>query len=333
MDKTLSQAFDLLRFPLAVLVVFLHIDNAPSIAVLHYDWSWNDGRWLYELTIVAVNIVAKIAVPCFFFISGYLFFYKNKIFTVEAYKDKIKRRIRSLLIPYVIWNILAVAYLYVTQDIVPDSLAGIFIAPANFPLWFLRDLIIIVVFSPIIYGIVRYAKLVGLLAMTVLYVSNLIPVLVVCLFSSVYFFYLGSYCSQNGFVELVRRDGRPLYIATGALLAASFVLYGQGVYDYVLAIFLIVGTLCSIKIGYELVENGAKLLPVLTASSFFIYVSHKLGATYIAKLLFKAMLDNYYVLTLRFFVAPFLAVLICIAVFAVWQKCSPKTLSFVTGRK
>lgn len=334
MDKVLSKAFDLLRFPLAILVVFLHIDNAPKISVWGHDWNWNEGLALYEMTIILVDTIAKIAVPCFFFISGYLFFIRIKVFTVAVYKDKITRRIRSLLVPYLIWNLLAVAYLYATQGIMPDSFARVFLAPANFPLWFLRDLIIMVVASPVIYCIAKYAKSIGLIVMTVLYVSDVIPVLVYCLFSSVYFFYLGCYCSQRrGFAKAIKGNLHVLCMSASVLFWAAIVLYGYVIGKYVLLAFLITGTFCSISIGCRFVEKGIKVMPVLVASSFFIYLSHKLGATYIAKVLFTVLPDNYYVLTLRFLVAPFVAVLMCVAVFALWQKYSPKTLSFVIGRK
>lgn len=49
--------------------------------------------------------VSNVAVPMFFAISGVLFF--NGVTSIKDCFPKIKKRIKSLLIPYVIWNIIS----------------------------------------------------------------------------------------------------------------------------------------------------------------------------------------------------------------------------------
>ena len=46
--------------------------------------------------------IVRVAVPIFFLISGYLFFY-NFVPSMEKWKYKFKSRFHSLFIPYVIW--------------------------------------------------------------------------------------------------------------------------------------------------------------------------------------------------------------------------------------
>ena len=51
--------------------------------------------------------ICRSAVPVFFIISGYLFFQNITEFKKEAYSSKVKSRIRTLFIPYLLWNLIA----------------------------------------------------------------------------------------------------------------------------------------------------------------------------------------------------------------------------------
>lgn len=112
--------------------------------------------------------LSGVAVPLFFFISGLLFFKSNN--SVGDCINGIKRRIRTLVIPYLIWNLLFVgSYVllslfpgvsqYVNGDVLShldwkkpiESLSFLFVSPAGFHLWFLRDLIVYVALTPLLY--------------------------------------------------------------------------------------------------------------------------------------------------------------------------------------
>ena len=79
-----SFALDLLRFPLAALVVLLHT------AVLG-----DDKGFTYYLANYINAPIVQVAVPAFFFMSGYLFFCGKEEFCWTVYKKKIrKKRVR-----------------------------------------------------------------------------------------------------------------------------------------------------------------------------------------------------------------------------------------------
>lgn len=332
MNKVLSQAFDMLRFPMAILVIFLHIDNAPHIIVTEYNWGNNMSQSIYYFSIIFINIIAKVAVPCFFFISGYLFFI-NQRFSLKIYVNKIKRRFHTLFIPYILWNIIATIYLYLTQNIIKNPFYTNFTEPANFPLWFLRDLIIIVFLTPIIWELIKHLKVVGLIIMTILYISEIIPSIWFCYFSSIFFFYLGAYCSIWNFIPKQKKYKSVLYITSLILLIITILEYGKNFNTYLLSLFLIIGVFTSINFSCQLVEKGVNVIQILTSSSFFIYVSHKIGFTFIAKIPFNIFPQGYYTATLRFFVAPFITAALCVIVYVLWHKYNPRTLSILMGRK
>jgi len=167
--------------------------------------------------------------------------------------------------------------------------------------------------------------------MTILFVSNALQSLGICLFSSFFFFYIGAYCGCNRVVT--KGNNKYLYAVFLLLWCITFLLYGTAMNQYFMAIFLLVGVFSFLNFSYTLTTKHVKILAILSSSSFFIYVAHKLGATYIAKSIFEILPDGSYVMSLRFLIAPFLATFICVAIYKAWRKFSPSTLSIFLGRK
>lgn len=58
------------------------------------------------------GICGKLSVPIFLIISGYLFFREGSYeLTKELWISKFKKRIFSLLVPYLLWNF--IVYIYI----------------------------------------------------------------------------------------------------------------------------------------------------------------------------------------------------------------------------
>lgn len=123
------------------------------------------------------------SVPVYFFISGYVFFL-NITLVKDVYIRKMRNRFKSLFIPYLIWNAATIlkilllalpcfAFLFNHQTTFADmdlSLRAIFMSfwnacegiipgklsdtgeiyPQDGPMWFVRDLIIIVLCTPLV---------------------------------------------------------------------------------------------------------------------------------------------------------------------------------------
>lgn len=334
MDSTLSKAFDLLRFPLAIMVVFLHIAPTPQVATLSFDWAATDGTPLYYMCLLSVDTLALIAVPCFFFISGYLFFANAETLDRPYYLHKLRRRVHTLLIPYIIWNVLAAVYLWLTQDIYYSPQWLVFTIPANFPLWFLRDLIVLIIASPLIGSIASQIGRTGLIILSVLFLSNLVPSLVVCRFQSFYFFYLGAFCSlRNHCFDFPSRRIISLYGLAVLLFGGSILSFGTSFAPHITALYLVVGVISVVLIARYFVQCGVRVIPLLSSASFFIYVTHKLGMTFVAKQFFSWLPQTAYTQTIRFLTAPFITAWLCLLVYMVWDRISPRTLSLFTGRK
>ncbi len=127
------------------------------------------------------SIICGVCVPCFFFLSAVLFFNGVNHLSINVYIAKLKRRAKSLLMPYMIWYTLYAALLYVKfrffhmsgLDIfLPDgsvdwmhfvqgywSIPSAYGWPYGFGFWFIRNLMVFVIISPIAWFIGRSAWL------------------------------------------------------------------------------------------------------------------------------------------------------------------------------
>lgn len=135
------------------------------------------------LQILLGKTLTPAAVSTFFVISGYLYFANVTNFNKEAYITKTKRRFNTLLIPYLLWNLAGVITLIVLGTFnegkvgfnsLSDFLSQFWCcnvwnentvnflgkhtplyAHIDWPLWYLRDLIVMSILSPIIYVAVK----------------------------------------------------------------------------------------------------------------------------------------------------------------------------------
>ena len=229
-DSRLSKAITWLRFPLIFLIIMLHCYSVARLEGSHEMYF----KVLYPFSLW----LGETGVPGFFFISGYLFFLSKKTCC-----QKLESRLYTLLIPYLIWNFLLLT-LYVSafaigypQDINGKNISDFTIidylrlfwdrgsydngnfVPLLCPLWYIRNLLIMSLLSPIIYYIIRYRREVFLIVVTawwlMSYHNAFIP-------QTILFFSLGAYFSIFGF--------NPLKIANNKKIAilALFAIFAFG---------------------------------------------------------------------------------------------------------
>lgn len=185
------------------LIILLHCYSVQRLEGSHENYF----KVLYPFSLW----LGETGVPGFFFISGFLFFLSKK-----TYSQKLKTRVHTLLIPYLLWNlILLILYLVAwaigyPQDINGRSLTdytfidylrlfwdrgsfdnGNFV-PLLCPLWYIRNLLIMSILSPFFYYFIKYARELFLISVTVWwllsYHNAFIP-------QTILFFCIGAYFS------------------------------------------------------------------------------------------------------------------------------------------
>jgi len=133
--------------------------------------------------------VCRVAVPMFFAISGYLATNSiNNNFSLDSYLKLLSKRVKSLLIPYFLVSALGIG-LVVTLQLIPISkpffnnfsidtttakqwLWVWTLSPVPYQLWFIRFLMDYLLFYPVLYLFIKYARLPALASLGFLWMYS-----------------------------------------------------------------------------------------------------------------------------------------------------------------
>lgn len=127
-----------LHFIMSVLVILIHSIN-------------NETK--FERFFSIDGGIGQFAVPLFFIISGFLFF--RNINSKNDAVAKLKRRVYTLLIPYLLWNLIYYAIHLLLKPgsgiSINELLDAAFTYKYNPSFWFMYQLILLSIISPILY--------------------------------------------------------------------------------------------------------------------------------------------------------------------------------------
>ncbi|MDR1172425.1 MAG: acyltransferase [Bacteroidales bacterium] len=361
-EELQSKTINCLRFPLTAGVVLAHtVSDRDWLKeyIPHIDYTLLSGTDIYNLMRILLSdfIPRAVTVPCFFVFSGFLFFYKGKVWNRNIYFGKIKSRTKTLVIPYLLWNIiplaLAALFAFMRFDGSLSELMsklqenGIFTIfwnyscdgsvsyPYNIPMWYVRDLIVAAFCSPLVYYFVKYAKLIGVVILGVSYV--LLTGMGIWFPLVMFFFTLGAWLAVHGKNMVVEsRKGKWFWFCCLIVtLILSVYCLGTDKFGYIFALCNVSGSITMINIASRLIERGRVAIhPFLTQTSFFIYAVHG-GILWKCNQALNILFDStgIPVLTLKYFLAPAVCVCICVGVYWVAGKTVPKLLSILTGSR
>lgn len=285
-SQRLSAAITWLRFPLIFFIILLHCYSVVRLEGDHDTFF----KVLYPFSLW----IGETGVPGFFFISGYLFFLSKK-----SYKQKLETRFHTLLIPYLLWNaILLTVYLLAyaagyPQDINYRSIAdydlldyfrffwdrgtyddGNFV-PLLCPFWYIRNLLIMCLLSPIFYYIIRYAREFFLFIVAVwwmlTYHNAFIP-------QTILFFSLGAYFSIHDVNPLkLVSENKKWFIVCFVLFAIADIgmhtIYGtaMNLQTHRLALIFNIPILLLLADNYASRGYSSNLLP---NAAFIVFAVH-----------------------------------------------------------
>lgn len=231
-EKDFRNKITWFTFFFSLLVIWVHSYNAVLFLgnnKVAYKTDWLE-RFLGE-------DVAQIAVPGFFLISSYLFF---RNFTMARLREKWKSRIKSILIPYIVWNLLY--YLgYVIGSRIPVITEVIgkgtvpFHLPAaadavihytyNYVFWYLNQLIFLILLAPLIYFIIKQ-KAAGVICLillfTAIYFGASLPAINL---DALLYYSAGAYGAVHGRQAVEGLWTWKSFFSGVLLLAASLILY------------------------------------------------------------------------------------------------------------
>ena len=359
--ELLSNTISYLRFPLIVGVIFIH-NKMGEIDVQGVKLSYNEYPWLTHIMDFFSSVLPTVCVPLFFFISGFLFFYNND-FDKNIYIKKIKSRCNTLLKPYLIWNFIGFLILLIQMhprfsslfpllkdyriDIseflsyfwmreLPMDPPGGHAMPINYPLWFIRDLFILVIASPIIYWLIKKTKYSFIIILCVIWFYNLglhvgLPGL--C-HQSLFFFPLGAYFSINNinFVAFANKLRWSPFLYT-FLAVVDTMTKGEADNFLFHKLGILVGLIFFVYLASIIVlKKNIKTNNISRDACFFIFAMHGLFITKFMKAIVMTTHPNspYFVLFIYFFV-PIITIFICLFLYKIICFYSPVVAKTITG--
>ncbi len=354
-----SSRIEALRFPLIIGVVFIHNASVLHIANRSFDVLHTHIAWVDFIVYLSQSIVDN-SVLLFFAISGYLFFKSE--WSWGKYIEKLKRRFHTLLIPFLFWSLATLVVLAVAESIPqakmqfadetwPDvrslSILGGFniifgtfdLYPLLHPFWFLRDLMVLVVFAPAIYFIFckKWGGIFLVAIFSLLYCQWLPalgwPFLWPTLISTCYFS-LGAYLSQ-------RENGVACIDKIGPIAGLIFLV--NAIFNWVfpssqmhfLTGFIIAFAAPGIWWLSGVFVRSTRwmtFLAGLSGDAFFVYAIHQPSLVILRKIVFRffqptsgtAILSQYFLL-------PFCLVALLVVLNRLLMKIVPAFMGFITG--
>ena len=347
--ERLSAAIAWLRFPLILCVVMLHcyctVPLPEGNHSLYFSIVYPLGLWLGES-----------GVPAFFFISGFLFYVSQK-----KYKEKIKSRIDSLLYPYLLWNSIFLAIYLVLWllgyplDILGKNISnygafdyvrayidrGEYAEGNNGPIlctyWFVRNLFLLCLTSPLWYYLNKYLRFSFPLALLLWWMSQYHNAL---LAESILFFNLGACFAINEIdpLDIVKRK-KPIFLSFWFLLASLDILshgvfYMKGAF-FVHRISLVTNIFAFLLLADMHIEgNKGKINSFLAGSVFWVFATHDHLAIALRRIMMACWGDcSDMVQVILYFLSILIVTFVCLLSYAFMHTLFPAFVKFSTGNR
>ena len=264
-----------------------------GIVYQHTVWNYRDNPILNAGQSFLFYLI-ETCVPFFFMISGYLFF---RTYDHSKWKEKLLSRVRTLFIPYMVWNAVYTVFMVslkriglITNLAFSNNLGGVILQLINSefsPLWFIKYLMVFSLIAPIMYYVLRH-RIVGALAIGIMIILNAwsfysgimqIPINVnannLVMLNYQYIFYaVGAYGALN-WKDVVERPSHRKCLAAMIVLAVLMLFY----WGY------------AVKYGNAIISHSFRLIYIIALwfaldacstfniygwmkNSFFLYCSH-----------------------------------------------------------
>lgn len=347
MTEAVSKRIGTLRVFLPVLVVLIHNNSAavPNTAVS------------YAIKTLCSEILARSAVPLFFFISGYLLFRRR-----ETYGSVLKKKARTLLVPYLLWNGIVVGLFalgqsapYVSRFFQDESSRvahytlfqwlDAFLGlnghgyPAAYQFWFVRDLMILTALFPLAGWLLRHAPAAALTAVALFWLLE--KRMLFWDSEAALFFLLGAWTVLHD-PGLERFDRlRPADLAAGYVFCIGtelWLLAAERPFIVVHKLAVLLGCMLWLRLSDKLAEalwDGAarqRRMQTLAGYTFFVYAAHEPLLTLLRKV-WTAVLGDAGTVNQMAQYFGLIALAIALSLGAGWcvRKISPRLYGLLTG--
>ena len=328
-DRQLSDKIRIASFVCTFFVIVRHSLNLQAFGITDKPPS------LLTFCEYGISKQTEIAVPFFFIVSGF-FFLRYSYTTKEMYFEMIAKKVKTLFIPFLIWNIIGCIPLILTNKFIIEKNFWLYVIQLmhsdwNGVLWYVRDIMTMMLVAPLYTWVFR--------------VNNKWLYLVI--FCLLFYFWMPVDCSW------VSSEGMVFFFIGGVIQKNKEILYSmKNMPKSILALLFLIwfiscfffpklwsihryNTLLGIVVFWCLLDKipqkyTYRILKV-SVYSFFIYVIHldiikmmKVGLAHV-------FYQNQLIALVTFFILPIVTMFICLFIGRLWHRCFQTSFSIVTG--
>lgn len=337
-----------------ILVVFIHSHNG-EVKFASGDSTGSQSWGVLFIENFLSKGIAKIAAPLFFAISGFLLYFSYK-FTVRGVVDKFKKRLRGLVIPYLFWSAYGLVLVWIlqslpwskvffTRELVADFsisklLFTIFLDPVPYQLWFVRDLIMLVIFSPLIWYLTKSIRWVWLVILLFLWFADR-KTFVFFSNEALLFFTLGCFLATDKNNTISKKNTAfssycalilwlLLVLVTTCLVTFSHT-FSSISFDVINNLGILAGIISVWSLYDQFHYGPIEEYSFLFNSSFFIFVFHEPLLTILKKGMFFYMGKTNFSSLIIYVAAPVITIGLSVIVRLAFKKGAPGLYNFATG--
>ncbi len=289
-------------------ITFLSLIFSISIVCVHMNPIWdfqnitNDGGF-FDVSFNYLNdlltSLGSLAVS-FFFLSSAFLLYRN--YKIGQFPEKLKRRIMTLFVPLVLWNVLCMIYQLRFSDGFLETIKNILLSNYDGPLWFVVQILGLFLLSPMILWMFRNKYIGGVLSglfffLPLVFDTYLVRLLtdneqqIAVISRSVYYlpiYFTGAYMAIH-FDAIIQseRYRKPIpMILSALLLLVTLLPYNQVIIQFLMQFQVLAWWIILSK------KNFINSLSWKYQISFFLYASHAIVVGVVMRFLHKFILDE-----------------------------------------
>lgn len=371
-----SKTISFLKFALLFGVIFVHM-NPRTEALSDAEFKLLSLQGVTNVFSIFISYVwAFAAVPTYFLLSGYLFWKEGTPWNWQLFGNKIKSRIHTLLIPFLLWNTFSISTFVLemifenqTWEEISVYLSNVGVSgfwnycvwgahkinwlgwsipnsgPFAIHFWFIRDLMVTIILSPIIYWGLKKTHIWGLLTLFFCYCSKIWPQIHGLGIDAIFFFTMGMYLAENRRSLTNTAQKIKIPVCLGALLLSVACTYFNGVTTHigrlVFPFFALCAVWCYIVLGTTIVKKyNFQISQTWVLGAFFVYALHACPMPIIGSPLAKinttliSLLKNIPGGSLIYFISsPFVTASFCLIVYFILRLATPSFCNILTGKK
>ena len=343
-----SEKIKLLRLPLIIGIVTIHSYINPVGYADNFFQTFILSTW------------GGSCVAFLFILSGFLFF-RNFNLSLNSYIEKLKSRFWTLLVPYLFWNLALLAMVLVvlnipaTSSIIQghykeyigdysfanfiDCLTGYRSGyPITFHFWYVRDLIVMVILSPVFLLLARKIPYLGLALFATPWLLKLQLGSIKIQWLGPLFFYLGCLIAVQKLDLTWLNRRKSLIIGIYLVMAVVLAIMQTSGIETFKHLFecctRVVGTM-AIWCASDLITGKLqKVCLNLSGLAFFVYAAHEPTVTVLKEVFDKlSKTPNSITVMVQYLLVVTIATLVTLAAGTLLQRYTPKFFQVITGAR